>query len=48
MDEEASTSFVAERTPWPASLRTLEEQRKKEEEEEWEREARQQPQEQGH
>jgi len=44
MDEEASTSFVAEWTPWPAGLRTLEEQRKKEEEER-EREARRQPQE---
>jgi len=33
MDEEASTSLVAGRTPWPAGLRSIEEQRKKEEEE---------------
>jgi len=46
MDEEASTSLVVGRTPWPAGLRTLEEQKKKEEEEEREREARRQPQEQ--
>jgi len=47
MDEEVSTSLVAGRTPWPASLRALEEQKKKEEEEERERKARRQPQEQG-
>jgi len=47
MDEEASTSLVAGRMPWPAGLRALEEQKKKGEEEEWEREARRQPQEQG-
>jgi len=45
MDEEASTSLVAEWTPWPVGLRALEEQRKKEEEEE-EQEARRQLQEQ--
>jgi len=33
MDEEAQTSLVAGRTPWPAGLRSLEEQKKKEEEE---------------
>jgi len=33
MDEEASTSLIAGRTPWPAGLRSIEEQRKKEEEE---------------
>jgi hypothetical protein len=47
MDEEASTSLVAGRTPWPAGLRALDEQKKKEEEEERECEARWQPQEQG-
>jgi len=47
MDEEASTSLVAGRTPWPAGLRALEEQKKKEKEEEQECEARRQPQEQG-
>jgi len=47
MDEEASTSLVVGRTPWPAGLRALEEQKKKGEEEEREREARRQPQEQG-
>ena len=47
MEEEASTSFAAERTPWPAGLRALEEQKKKEEEvEEREREATRQPQQQ--
>jgi hypothetical protein len=33
MDEEVETSPVAKRTPWPAGLRSVEEQRKKEEEE---------------
>jgi len=33
MDEEAQTSLVATRTPWPAGLRSIEEQKKKEEEE---------------
>jgi len=33
MDEEAQTSLVARRTPWPAGLRSIEEQKKKEEEE---------------
>ena len=48
MEEEASTSLIAGRTPWPAGLRALEEQKKKEEEEEErEREATGQPQEQG-
>ena len=47
MDEEASTSLVAGRTPWPASLRSIKEQRKKEEEE-WEQETRRQLQEQEH
>jgi len=42
MDEEASTSLVVGRTPWPAGLRALEEQKEKEEEE---REARRRPQE---
>ena len=46
MEEEASTSLIAGRTPWPASLRALEEQKKKEEEEEREREATGQPQDQ--
>jgi hypothetical protein len=44
MEEEASTSLIAGRTPWPAGLRALEEQKKKEEEEEErEREATGQP-----
>ena len=34
MEEETSTSHVAGRTPWPAGLRALEEQREKEKEEE--------------
>ena len=34
MEEDASTSLIAGRTPWPAGLRVLEEQKKKEEEEE--------------
>ena len=42
MDEEASTSLDAGRTPWPAGLRALVEQKRKEEEEEREREARRQ------
>jgi len=47
MEEEASTSLIAGRTPWPAGLRALEEQKKKEEEEEErEREAMGQPQDQ--
>jgi len=33
VDEEAQTSLVARRTPWPAGLRSIEEQKKKEEEE---------------
>jgi len=33
MDEEAQTSLVVKRTPWPAGLRSIEEERKKEEEE---------------
>jgi len=33
MDKEASTSLVTGRTPWPASLCSIKEQRKKEEEE---------------
>ena len=33
MDKEVETSPVAKRTPWPARLRSVEEQRKKEEEE---------------
>ena len=44
MDEEAQASLVARRTPWPAGLRSIEEQRNKEEERE--QETRQQPQEQ--
>jgi len=44
-DEEASTSLVAGRTPWPAGLRSIKEQRKKEEEER-EQETRRQLQEQ--
>jgi len=44
MDEEAPTSLVAGRTPWPAGLRSIEEQNK--EEEEWEQEMRRQLQEQ--
>ena len=46
MDEEAQTSLVARRTPWPAGLRSIEEQKKKEEEEEREQETRRQLQEQ--
>jgi len=47
MEEEASTSLIAGRTPWPAGLHALEEQKKKEEEEEErEREATGQPQDQ--
>jgi len=34
MEEDASTSLLAGRTPWPAGLHALEEQKKKEEEEE--------------
>ena len=45
MDEEAQTSLVARRTPWPAGLRSIEEQKKKEEEER-EQETRRQLQEQ--
>jgi hypothetical protein len=33
MDEEAQTSLVARRMPWPAELHSIEEQKKKEEEE---------------
>ena len=44
MDEGVETSPVAKRTPWPAGLRSVEEQRKKEEEER-KQEMRQQPQE---
>ena len=33
MDEEAQTSLVAGRTPWPVGLRSIEEQKRKEEEE---------------
>jgi len=44
MDEEAQTSLVAKRTPWPAGLHSVEEQRKKEEDER-EQETRQQLQE---
>jgi len=44
MDEEVEASPTARRTPWPARLRSIEEQRKKEEEHEQER--RQGPQEQ--
>jgi hypothetical protein len=36
MDEEAQTSLVAGRTPWPAGLRSIEEQKKREEEREQE------------
>ena len=43
MDEEAQTSPVVKRTPWPTGLRSVEEQRK--EGEEREQETRQQPQE---
>ena len=47
MEEEASTSLISGRTPWPAGLRALEEQKEKEKEgEEWEREATRPPQEQ--
>ena len=45
MDEEAQTSLIAGWTPWPAGLRSIEEQKKKEEEER-EQEARRQLQEQ--
>jgi len=45
MDEEAQTSLVARRMPWPAGLCSIEEQRKKEEEERVQ-ETRQQLQEQ--
>jgi len=45
MDEEAQTSLVAGRTPWPAGLRSIEEQKKREEEE-CEQEMRRQLQEQ--
>ena len=43
MDEEAETSPVVKRRPWPVGLRSIEEQRKKEEEER-EQATRQQPQ----
>jgi len=33
VDEEAQTSLVVRRMPWPAGLRSIEEQKKKEEEE---------------
>jgi len=33
MDEEAQTSLVTRRMPWPAGLCSIEEQKKKEEEE---------------
>jgi len=33
MDEEAQTSLIVRQTPWPAGLRSIEEQKKKEEEE---------------
>ena len=47
MEEEASTSLISGRTPWPAGLRALEEQKEKEKEgEEREREATRPPQEQ--
>jgi hypothetical protein len=47
MEEEASTSLIAGRTPWPTGLRALEEQKKKEEEDvERVCEATRQPQEQ--
>ena len=42
MDEGAQTSLIAKRTPWPAGLRSIEEQKKKEEDER-EQETRQQP-----
>ncbi|XP_021311880.1 uncharacterized protein LOC110433692 [Sorghum bicolor] len=42
MDEEAQISLTAKRMPWPAGLRSVEEQRKKEEEER-EQETRRQP-----
>jgi len=45
MDEEDQTSLIARRMPWPAGLRSIEEQRKKEEEER-EQETQQQLQEQ--
>ena len=44
MDEEVETSPTAKRMPWPAGLRSVEEQRKKEEEER-KQGTRQQPQE---
>jgi len=43
MDEEAQTSHVTKRTPWPVGLRSVEEQRK--EGEERERKTQKQPQE---
>ena len=46
MDEEAQTSLVTRRMPWPAGLCSIEEQKKKEEEE-CEQETRRQLQEQG-
>jgi len=47
MEEETSTSPIAGRTPWPASLRALEEQKEKEKEgEKRELEATRPPQEQ--
>jgi len=45
MDKEAQTSLVARRTPWPAGLRSIEEQKKKEKEKR-EQETRRQLQEQ--
>jgi len=46
MEEEVSTSLILGRTPWPASLRALEEQKEKEKEvEERELEATRPPQE---
>ena len=36
MDEEAQTSLVVKRTPWPAGLRSIEERKKEEEEREQE------------
>ena len=47
MDEEASSSLVAGRAPWPVGLRSIEEQRKKEEEER-QQETQRQLQEQEH
>ena len=46
MEEEASTSLISGRTPWPAGLRALEQKEKEEEEGERAREATRQPQEQ--